>query len=158
MLRSLADKFMDSGLVKVFFDLKDTDWKWQEESMWALPTKSSDEFILDNIPLLTYGISQGDKFSTHIANNNLFFKEILERGGHSTFRINFKVIPTEFQLKKYLDDIISMGCSYEGNGATLYAIDAPSNDSQEKLLVLLKNGEVNNVWDYEEGYVSNEET
>ena len=45
-------KHQDEGIVKVFFDLKDMDWKWQEESMWAIPTKLSDEFILDNIPLL----------------------------------------------------------------------------------------------------------
>ena len=146
-------KHQRHDLVKVFFDLKDTDWKWTEESMWAIPTELSNEFILDNIPLLAYGISQGDKFSTHIVNKNFFFKEILQRGGHSTFRIHFKETPIELQLKKYLSNFISIGCSYEGNGATLYAIDAPSSQAQEKLIPLLCAGEINNVWDYEEGYI-----
>ncbi|MFM2374713.1 MAG: hypothetical protein RLZZ234_708 [Candidatus Parcubacteria bacterium] len=144
----------NENLVKVFFDLSGTGWEWESESLWALAEESTDIFKLDNIPLLAYGISQGDIFRAELSKDGVYyFKEVIKHEGNSTFRINFKEIPDKKVLEEYLNDFKTIGCNYEGNGATIYAIDVPSEVDQKKVVELLMKGEASALWDYEEGYV-----
>lgn len=114
-------KSENNNLVKVFFDLSDTGWEWKEESMWALPIQSTDILKLDNIPLLVYGISQGDVFRAKLSEEGVFnFQEVVEYGGHSTLRIIFKELLSEDKLKPLLQKFNDLGCNYEGNGSTLF--------------------------------------
>jgi hypothetical protein len=141
--------------VKISFDLTNTGWEWKEESMWALPVRSTDIFKLDNIPLLAYGISQGDIFQAELSKEGVFyFKSVIERGGHSTIRIHFKMEPVDLSIvKKYLDRVNQLGCSYEGNGSTLYALDIPPESNLSEVVDFLKEVEELGVWEYEEGYI-----
>lgn len=141
--------------VKVFFDLKNTGWKWAEESLWALPVSSTNIFKLDNIPLLAYGISRGDTFQAKLSESGVYhFEKAIERSGHSTVRVHFRMHPLDLDtVKKYLDKFNQLGCSYEGNGATLYAIDIPAGSRLNDVLSFLKETEQLGIWDYEEGYI-----
>jgi hypothetical protein len=148
------EKKENKNLVKVFFDLNDTDWQWESESLWALAEESNNIFTLDNIPLLVYGISQGDIFRAELSIEGMYyFKEVIQHKGNSTFRINLKEIPDKKVLEKHLNDFKVIGCNYEGNGATIYAIDVPSVVAQKKVVALLVKGNISGLWDYEEGYV-----
>ncbi len=141
--------------VKIFFDLDDTGWKWTEESMWALPMDSYGMFKLDNIPLLAYGISRGDIFSAELSVEKIYqFKEIVERGGHSTVRVHFRMDPLDLHVvSRYMNQLKELGCEYEGNGATLYGVDIPSSCNFMKIMDVLKAAEELGVWEYEEGYI-----
>lgn len=148
-------KRVDGDMVKVSFDLKETGWKWKEEKMWAIPVNSNGEFRLDNIPLLVYGISQGDIFLAELAEDGFFhFKSVMKRGGHSTVRVHFKTNPLDLNIiRTYLDALNKFGCNYEGNGSTLYALDIPAENDLSKIIGFLKEIEARGVWEYEEGYI-----
>jgi hypothetical protein len=144
----------NNNLVKVSFVLSDTGWGWKEESMWALHVQSTDIFKLDNIPLLAYGICQGDIFRAKLSENGNFnFEEVVEHRGHSTLRIIFKEKLSEDKIKLLLQTFNDLGCNYEGNGSKLFAIDVPKDADLQSVLEVLKQGEANGVWDYEEGYI-----
>lgn len=140
-------------LVKVFFDLLGEKHAPGTESVWAEHVKHN-QFRVDNNPLYMYGVSYNDIVSVNVRENNLFFDSVVQRGGHSTFRVFFKISdPNPDFIKEQLQPFLDMGCSYEGDGKRLYAIDVPPEVNVEEIVQHLKVGENIRKWEYEEGYV-----
>lgn len=140
-------------LAKVFFDLSDTAWGEMTESVWAEHIKEN-QFRIDNNPFHAYGVSYNDIVSVKVKENNLFFDSVVQRGGHSTFRVFFKISdPNPAFIKEQLQPFLDIRCSYEGDGKRLYAIDVPPETDIEKVIQHLKAGENIGKWEYEEGYV-----
>jgi hypothetical protein len=82
-----------------------------------------------------------------VKEENLFFKSVVKRGGHSTLRVFFKISdPNPEFIKEQMQAFLDIGCAYEGNGKRLYAIDVPPPTDVEKVISLLKQGENIGKW------------
>lgn len=140
-------------LTKVFFDLSGQDHAPGAESVWAQHVREN-EFRIDNSPLHVYAISYNDIVSVSTKENNFFFESVVKRGGHSTLRVFFKISKPDLDfIKEQLRPFLNLGCSYEGDGKKLYAIDVPPEVDIRKVKSLLEEGENIGKWEYEEGYV-----
>jgi hypothetical protein len=54
--------------------------------MWAEPL-GGDRYRLQNVPFYAYGLSFDDVVSARQIGGQLFVQDVVERGGHSTYRI-----------------------------------------------------------------------
>ena len=146
-------KNMTQEKVKLFFNLPpDNRSRSATESMWCEPTPQK-SLILMNSPFYAKGVSFLDEVSFLIQENNLVFKEILKKSGHSTYRI--------LQLKKeqiekfneYWKPIEALGCTFESkiDNEVLYSVDVPPETDIQNVYKLLEKGEADSVWYFEEG-------
>jgi hypothetical protein len=98
------------------------------EGIWAKLVKPlADKAIVevDNIPFFTKSVSLRDKITVILAKRDVIFESVVERGGHSTYRI-FLDRPSEDKAKT-LERIKAKGCGWERtalNGGELYALDS----------------------------------
>lgn len=86
--RTIDGKARDGRLFKIALDLEGTGWEAQcaVETVWAEEV-SEGVFELSNCPFYFYGLSFGDKVAVVERDGRAFFDEVLERGGHSTYRV-----------------------------------------------------------------------
>ena len=66
---------------------------------------------VDNIPFFTRSLSLGDRITVVFVQNEVVFDSVVERGGHSTYRV-FLEEPDEAS-KSMLDSLKAMGCDWE---------------------------------------------
>jgi hypothetical protein len=144
--RSMIDK-----LARVEFDV-DSD---KVEIMHA-KERGDGLFTLDNSPFYAFNISCGDVFSAvDLASRGLVFAKIVERGGHSTYRVRLRAGEGhQFFLQRW-PAMAALGCSYEGSGLAdrrLYSIDIPVVAAVPDVYALLERGEEEEVWEFEEAH------
>jgi Domain of unknown function (DUF4265) len=73
--------------VKIAFPLDSQGWHGHlQERLWATPIESG-AFVLDNSPFYADGVSYLDTVSANWDGDQLVFAEVIQRGGHSTYRI-----------------------------------------------------------------------
>ena len=150
------------NLVKIFFELGDDTWHHiPTESVWAETTsEDSSAFIIRNTPFLIKGISFLDTVRAHPdkeMDDTLRFNSVIERSGHSTYRI---IIEHECRkFKSYWKKLEKLGYTYESSTyntsegeKTLYAIDVPASSNVYKADSVLERGEKNRIWIFEEGH------
>lgn len=142
---------MIDKLVRVEFDIGGD----KVEVMHA-KERSDGLFALDNAPLYAYNISCGDVFSAvDMGPRGLVFCEILERGGHSTYRVRLRAGEEHpFFLQRW-PAMAALGCSYEGSGLAdrrLYSIDVPVFTAVPDVYGLLERGEKEEAWEFEEAH------
>ncbi len=76
------------NLTKIVFRLEESDrHSHAMESMWASPAGAG-QLRLENIPFYVYGVSYRDVASVLVEEGLPLFQEVVERGGHSTYRIS----------------------------------------------------------------------
>ena len=108
-----------------------SDW----EGLWAEPAGAG-RWRLDNIPFYVYDVSNRDVIAAEEADGRLEFRKVLERGGHSTFRIIFEDLAT---VKRVRDELRAMGCSTEGsNIKRLVSVDVKSGVSVDAVRAYLE--------------------
>lgn len=117
--------------------------------------RSDGLFVLDNSPFYVYGISCGDVFSAANSGDELVFERVVERGGHSKYRVRLNEGDGHESFERRWKGLEYLGCTYEGSdlGARrLYSIDVPPSASLEKVYELLEEGEMGGAWQFEEAY------
>jgi len=73
--------------VKIAFPLDSQEWHGHsQERLWVTPIENG-TFVLDNSPFYADGVSYLDTVSEHWDGCQLVFAEVIQRGGHSTYRI-----------------------------------------------------------------------
>jgi hypothetical protein len=87
----------NDGLVKVTFDLPEKDGTFATESLWAEPI-GDDLYLLRNVPFYLRGFSEQDTVKAEEHEGRLVVRSIVERGGHSTYRIFLPEQTTEAQF------------------------------------------------------------
>jgi Domain of unknown function (DUF4265) len=112
---------MTGKLIKVCFELDSSDWHGHaSETLWASPIVGTEwrNFRIMNSPFFARGISYRDIVKASALDNDfiLDFKEVVERGGHSTYMILFK--STEARVGSYWNMLEKSGCSYESTSIT----------------------------------------
>ena len=113
------------------------------------------QFVLDNSPFYSYGISNGDTFRADLRDGDVVFSEVLRRGGHSTYRVKLPEGYSHAHFLRHWQPLEELGCSYEGSSANtkrIYAIDVPPGVDVFKVYGILEKGEEQRLWEFDEGY------
>lgn len=142
----------DAQPVQIRFPLDSDDWHgYGNETVWA---ESSDgvSFRVRNTPFFVKDVSFDDVISARLSLDGYDFDGVVERGGHSTYRI----IPTESDDAKVeggLETLQALGCSWEHGPGGLIALDVPPSSDIDHVYAALVAGVTGGTWDFEEGHV-----
>ncbi len=142
------------GLVKISFPLKPGEWSGLEaENMWAEPL-SPGKYRLENIPFYVYGVSAEDIVQANLHDDVLTFQGVVERGGHSTYRLLLTdgIGIKDPRFLAYWDRLESMGCSFEGANKKWLAVDVPPAADIFKVHSVLNEGQNAGIWSSDEGH------
>jgi hypothetical protein len=137
--------------VKVVFNLPKNDGPVATESLWAEPL-GANVYRLRNVPFYLYGFSEQDVVRAEENDGRLVVTDIVDRGGHSTYRI---FLPEETSEERFSKDWLrlgELGCTYERATRRLVAIDVPAHADVYAVYEALENGERNHFWEFEEGH------
>ena len=148
------------ALKKILFELSE-DWHGSgAETLWAEEIEGK-QFRLDNTPFYVKNVSCGDVVTATEKNGFLVLKEVVKRGGHSTYRIIIDHSKTPFEkFKECWGRFSQFGCTYEGGPEfksndcvlKLYAIDLHPEANIDEVYAELEKGESNGLWEFEEGH------
>lgn len=141
-------------LVKVTVNLLASDWHTHAlETMWASPL-GEDRYRLQNVPFFAYGLSFDDVVNAREIGGQLFVQDVVERGGHSTYRVflSQKVKRDEGRFQESWRPLLEIGVTYEQANDRLLAIDVPDTTDIYRAYELLQRGEDAGVWDFEEAH------
>jgi hypothetical protein len=153
---------MTEKLIKVSFELDPSDWHGHgSETLWASPIVESEwrHFRIMNSPFFARGISYRDIVKASAFDNDfiLDFKEVVERGGHSTYMLLFEA--TEPRFSSYWNMLEKSGCSYESTRIelsigqrSLFSVDVPPSADIYEIYEILQRGERDSVLMFQEGY------
>jgi len=119
------DYVADSRGVKVL--LQDGEYV---ETLWAQPV-GGDRYRLDNSPFWAYGVSWLDVVEARPDETGMLaMTRVVEKSGHRTVRVILRPPCDESaESQRLLDDLVAMGCSYEGMHPGYIAIDIPAEVS-----------------------------
>jgi uncharacterized protein DUF4265 len=122
------------------------DW----EDLWASPLGAG-RVRIESIPFFAKGVAQGDIFTTSLSDQGITtLDNIVERGGHSTFRIwlDEECVATP---DKIMQDLKAIGARTELTLERLIAVDVPAV-CEPTVWEYLKGGEDRGNWGLQVGY------
>lgn len=135
---------------KIYFELED-DWHSQKsETLWASHL-GGNKYKIENVPFYVKGVSFGDIVNVSENNGELVFQSMATKSGHSTYRIILMPESTTELFQEYWRPMQVIGCTYEKASDNLYSIDVPFSTDIHRAYNLLEQGELSQVWDFEEG-------
>ena len=118
------------GRVKIRFALspEDSEEGVDAENLWA-EGLGRGRFVVDSIPLYVYGVSNRDTVAASVIDDRLCFDEVVDRGGHSTYRVLVKDDAgyTGAEFKSLWEQLKGLTCSCEVARRRWVAIDVPAN-------------------------------
>ena len=142
----------DEALVKIVFELPEGS-PYGAESLWAAKVAEG-KYRLGNSPLYVYGYSHKDIVAASEEDGALVVQGLCLRGGHSTYRVflaeGLEVDSPDFET--HWSRLEQLGCTYEGAGKRLLAIDVPPSADIFAVYRFLEKGEKAGVWEFEEGH------
>lgn len=144
--------------VKVIFELPQDDDGWPpagSEGLWALPV-TPDVVRLDNTPFFVRGVATGDLIRVRRGDDGqLQADERLRWSGHCTIRIIvFRDGPLSGSRQQVLDKFAPLGVTGEGiEQFSMVALDVPPDADIAAVKRLLREGEHDGWWEYEEGCI-----
>lgn len=119
--------------------------------MWAEHVEGN-FFRLRNVPFYVYGFSVEDVVEVAEQEGCITVKGVVERGGHSTYRIILPESASEEEFQKTWLSLAILGCTYERATRRLVAIDVPPVADVYKVYDVLEAGEHTHKWEFEEGH------
>ena len=149
---------MMSNRMKIRFDLDPENQQgYETEHLWA-ESVGSEEFRILNSPFFVFGISLDDIVRAEKVGDSYVFRDVVRRSGHSTYRIflqgNRTIADKEFTERWH--EIAAQGCTFENANGSLVTVDCPPRTDVSAVYNLLKRGEDEGIWAFEEGhYTSN---
>ena len=141
---------------KVLFELEKSDHhEFAAETIWA-EILGENRYRLLNIPLYVYGASFGDVVVAYETDEETSFpivEEVVERSGHSTYRILvFEGAVDNPTFNRFWEPIEAEGCAFEGQtGNKMLGVDVPPEANINLVFQLLQKGEDAEAWGFEEG-------
>jgi hypothetical protein len=147
--------------VRVCFALEQDEVGWPPvtaERMWATPTSRDNAVVIDNIPFFVRGVACYDVVAVSPdAEGILWGHEQIRWSGNCTIRvIPFRDGPLHGDQQAVLDAFAPFGV--EGEGVEQYglvALNIPASADLTAVKRLLREGEEDKRWAYEEGCVGN---
>jgi Domain of unknown function (DUF4265) len=117
------------------------------ESLHAAPLEDG-TYAVANIPFFSYDAALGDvvKVKEEPDEDGLFFDELVRESGNSVIRVK---LPNEEALTRLAEQLRAMGCESESLHTWL-AVSIPAKVSYAPILELLREGEEEARWGFEE--------
>lgn len=150
---------MARHLVKVMFELNPQDWHGHaSELLWAAPV-SAEQFRIENSPFFATGVGHHDVVKAEPIESSMVhrFEEVITRSGHSTYMLLVEEKSAKFGI--YWSDLEAKGCSYESmhiklsiGERLLLSVDVPPSANLLEVHGILKQGEAEGAWMFQEGY------
>lgn len=87
-------------------------------------------YRMENCPFYFYGVAAGDIISAEYSEEEgqLVFTRVVEKSGNKLVRVIFKnPANEEGPEKEILDELVKMGCTFEGANPKYICIDIPKN-------------------------------
>lgn len=147
-------KSISSSQSKIKVALEPAAWHhYRVENLWV-DLLDDGTCKLRSVPFYAYDLSFGDRVSVEVRDCEVYFNEVVARGGHRTYCI---IVPRKFDaaveaaFERHWIPLERLGCSYESMGAplNLFAVDVPPGTDIEQVERLLDAGHRNRAWDYE---------
>jgi hypothetical protein len=138
--------------VKVTFQLNPEDQQgFETEGLWAERT-GPNEFRILNSPFFVFGISAEDTVKAELHDGTYKFDRVVRKGGHSTYRIFLQAGRTihDEAFRERWNAIQALGGRFENANNRLLSVDLAPNVNVVKVYELLKQGESEGVWAFEE--------
>lgn len=134
---------------KIVFKLDANAWHGSAtETLWATPL-GLNTFRVENSPFYAFGVSFDDIVSAVPTPEGLVFSGVIDRGGHSTYRL-INIDTTKFSF--FWPQVQQLQCTYEEGPNGLLAVDVPPNANIHLVYEKLEDGERAGAWDFEEGH------
>ena len=118
------------------------------ETLWAY-SLGDDRYKLDNVPLFAYGVSWHDVVYAPYDpdEQRAAFRSVVSKSGNRTVRIIFD-IPAELGngSRQLVDELVALGCSYEGFDSTMIAVNIPPEADFDAVVDLLVDSDED--WEY----------
>jgi len=115
----------------------------EAESLWAV-SLGSNYYKLDNSPWIVYGLSCHDVIEVYPKESGALpeFIRVVEKSGNRTLRLILDLSAKKSKNSRaVLDNLLDMGCSYEGANPNYFAINIPEEiDFQKVCEFLSKSG------------------
>jgi hypothetical protein len=145
--------------IRIRLPLDPNSWhRSSAEGIWVnliRPVGSKAIVEVDNIPFYSRLVSYRDKIAIAFVNDAIVFDSVVERSGHSTFRVFFET-PTGHEIEA-LRPLGQLGCiwerSKEDNGGELFALDVPPEVDIQLVYRILEQGQHDGLWRFEYGHV-----
>lgn len=148
--------------VKIRFSLEVGDDGWPpvgSEGVWAAALGGG-LYRLDNTPWFARGVAYGDVVEAMSGSDGIpWATKLVHWNGHLTIRvIPFRDGPLTGDLQAVLDAFAPYGVTGEGAGPSyaIVALDVPPDAPLRDVKSLLREGQADGRWEYEEGCVSDE--
>lgn len=123
----------------------DAEWLWAE-------AKNENQFIIQNVPIRIYGLSLGDTVAARLEDDVLVFDEVVERGGHSTYRIYANEDTVSPELERLFITLRSLKCEFERANKKIVGIDVLPEADVYAVYCALEGGEDSGIMEFEEGH------
>src|SRR5258708_25785776 len=154
-------------LIKVRFELDWRDWHGSRaETLWAAFVSTEpdcSQLRLENSPFHATGIAYRDIVKVRpTEDSGLYqFEEVIERGGQATYMLLVEEKEEGSpRFHSYCKVLEEKGCSYESahmkfsiGRRLLLSVDVPPSADLFETFEVLKRGEADGVWMFQEGYV-----
>lgn len=142
-----------NGHTRVVFRLDPQSLQGYEvEKVWA-ERIGPNEFRILNSPFFVFGLSAEDIVTAAELQDGVYeFRRVVEKGGHSTYRIFLQggVTITDEPFRVRWAGIKALGATLESANDRLLSVDIPPRADVAKIYALLKQGENDGVWAFEE--------
>jgi Domain of unknown function (DUF4265) len=143
----------NADLLKVAVQLESGAWHGHAlEKLWA-ERVGDGRYRLRNTPFYAKGLSFEDVVFAEVrADGQLVVSGVSLYGGHSTYRLAPKASLEDVAFRSAWAPLQATGCSFEGVGGRLLAVDVPPQANIQQVYDLLQRGEDDGVWEFEEGH------
>lgn len=138
--------------VKVRFNVDPNDQRGiKTESLWA-ERLGLGRFRILNSPFFVFGISAEDVVEADEERDGLIFRNLISRGGHSTYRIFLQDgrMITDQEFRAYWEPISQLGATFENADDHFVSVDIPPGKDVATIYKLLERGEHDGIWAFEE--------
>lgn len=122
------------------------------ETLWAL-VEGRDRYRVDNIPFLAFGLSLGDVVRAPVMDGRPAFAEVLERSGHSTYRLALRDGIDPDSLTELVGPLKAIGCALERFTRRMTGVDIPPTVDIYAAYELIEKGMAAGTWDFDEANV-----
>ncbi|GAA0211090.1 hypothetical protein GCM10009123_17930 [Kangiella japonica] len=117
------------------------------ENLWALPL-GNELYKIDNTPFFVEGVSNGDIVKAVENDNELVFQKVITASSNSTVRV---IMFDESKISYIRNKMKDLNCTSElAESLGLISIDIPESANYKKFEEILKKGELDGYWEYEE--------
>jgi hypothetical protein len=166
-----------AGMVKVRVEAGEPWPNGATETLWAEPVQDGGDeaddgnaaghgdgskpgrFRLPNSPFLVRDLSHLDVVEATPTGDSIegtpvyAFTRVVERGGHSTYHVLLARQATNpDEVRRLMQPLTDIGCTFEGMGMRLLAVDVPPAVDLEAVLQCLKEVEMLGHWSFEEAH------